>query len=44
MIKKEEVKKNSSTLAKSDDGTIQITFTISYQEIEKTKEEAAKEL
>jgi FKBP-type peptidyl-prolyl cis-trans isomerase (trigger factor) len=44
MIKKETKQKNISTLARSEDGTIQITFTISYPEIQKAKEDAAKEL
>lgn len=40
----EEIKQKASTLAKSDDGTVQITFTVSFQAIQKAREEAAKEL
>lgn len=34
---------DTSTIAKSDDGTIQITFTIPYPNIKKAKEEVGKE-
>lgn len=44
MSEKTTKNKPSSTLAKSDDGTIQITFTIPYREIRSAKEETAKEL
>jgi len=39
-------KKNSSktVIARSDDGNIQITFTIPWKDIEKTQEEVAKEI
>ena len=34
---------DTSTIARSDDGTIQITFTIPYTDIQKAKEEVGKE-
>lgn len=37
-------KKIKSSLAKSEDGTVQITFTIPYQKIKEAQNEAAKEL
>ena len=42
--KKQNIQAGSSTLARSDDGTIQITFTVPFPDIQKAKEEAAKEL
>jgi len=44
MTTKETTQKSNSTLAKSDDGTIQITFTVPFSDIQKAKEDAAKEL
>lgn len=41
---KSKTNKVDSTLARSDDGTIQITFTIPFSTISKKREEAAKEL
>ena len=41
---KSETESIESVIAKSDDGTIQITFTIPYKEIQKSREEAALEL
>lgn len=40
----QKTEKVNSTIARSDDGTIQITFTIPYKQIEKHKAEAVKEL
>lgn len=42
--KTQQTEKVNSTIARSDDGTIQITFTIPYKQIEKYKAEAVKEL
>ena len=41
---KSETESIESVIAKSDDGTIQITFTIPYEKIQKSREEAAQEL
>lgn len=42
--KKKKVKKYSHSIAKQDDGTIQITFTVKASEIKKANEESIKEL
>ena len=42
--KTQNSKKVSSTLARSDDGTIQITFTIPYSEIKETQDKVVDEL
>jgi len=42
--KKRTTKKPASSFAKSDDGTIQITFTIPFDQIKKTREKVAAEL
>jgi FKBP-type peptidyl-prolyl cis-trans isomerase (trigger factor) len=42
--KKKNSKKENSTIARSDDGTIQITFTIPWGEIKKNREKTAEEL
>ena len=38
-----KIKKINSTVARSDDGTIQITFTVPFSDIQKAKTEVAKE-
>ncbi len=43
-IQSEEKVKVSSTIAKSDDGTIQITFTIPYSDIKKAQDQAIDDL
>lgn len=42
--KKKSTKTSSASLAKSDNGTIQITFTIPFSQIKKTREEAGSEI
>ena len=42
--KSDNKEKVNSTIARTDDGTIQITFTIPYEKIQKSREEAALEL
>jgi FKBP-type peptidyl-prolyl cis-trans isomerase (trigger factor) len=45
MTKESQTKKaTTSALAKTDDGTIQITFTVPYSEIKKSQEEVIEEL
>jgi len=41
--KRSETKNSTSTIARSDDGTIQITFTLPFSSIKKAREEVVKE-
>ena len=44
VAKKAETKVNNAVVAKSDDGTIQVTYTVPFEKIKKTREQVVLEL